>query len=390
MKKNQKIKSRKGALPAETVDVIVIGGGAMGSATAYELAKAGKSVRLFEQFTMGHDLGSSHGYSRIIRRAYYEHPDYVPLVDRAYELWRDLEIASGESLLKITGIVELGSPEGPLLKGSALSCKRYGIPHESLDADAVRARFPQFSIPDWMHGIWQKDAGILAVERCILSYRHEARKHGVKLHEEEEVLSVEAAAASVTVRTRQGVYRAEKAVVCAGAWAGRLLADLKLPLVVTRQAMGFFKPLERAPFEPGAFPLFLLELPGHNFYGFPFFGVDCVKVAHHHGGRIVTPDNVERAFNQEDELLLREFLQAYIPKAAGPLDFGKTCLYTSTPDMDFILDFHPRHKNIVIAAGFSGHGFKFSSVVGEIMAELAIEAKTRHPIERFRLGRFLK
>lgn len=372
-------------------DVIVIGGGAMGCATAYQLARRGHDVRLFEQFAIGHDLGSSHGYSRIIRRAYYEHPDYVPFVDRAYELWRELETVSGESLLKITGIVEIGSPEGPLLKGSALSCKQHQIPHERLDAMGVRRRFPQFAIPDWMGGIWQKDAGILAVERCILTYRQEAKKLGVKLHEGEEVLSLvdEAGDAGVRVRTRRRTYKAAKVVVCAGAWVARLLGDLDLPLTVTRQAMGFYKPLERAPFELGTFPLFLLELPGHNFYGFPFFGIDCVKVAHHHGGRIVTPENVDRSFNKEDDLLLREFLESYIPKAAGALQHGKICLYTSTPDMDFIMDVHPRFRNIGIAAGFSGHGFKFSSAVGEIMADLATTGKTPHKIERFRIGRFM-
>ena len=176
----------------------------------------------------------------------------------------------------------------------------------------------------------------------------------------------------------------------AGPWAGRLLAELKLPLVVTRQAMGFYQPQEREAFEIGRFPLFLMELPGHNFYGFPLFGVDCVKVAHHHGGRMVTPETVDRAFNADDDQLLRDFLQAYIPQAAGALRFGKICLYTSTPDMDFILDKHPRHANIAIAAGFSGHGFKFAPAVGEVMAELSMNGKTERQIRRFNIGRYYK
>ena len=372
----------------DSCDIIVIGGGAMGTATAFELARRGRAVRLFEQFSIGHELGSSHGYSRIIRRAYYEHPDYVPLVDRAYELWRELEVLSGENLLAITGIVEMGSPGGALIKGSLLSCKLHGIPHEQLDAAQIMARFPQFALPSWIHGVWQKDAGILAVERCILAFRLAARNAGVALHEEEEVLDFDASSNGVTVRTRKGTYRAAQAVVCAGSWAGRLLADLNLPLNVTRQPMGFFTPLQRELFELGKFPLFLIELPGKSFYGFPFFGVDCLKVARHGDGTSTTPQSVNRSFSPDDETELREFLDAHIPEAAGRLNFGKICLYTNTPDGDFILDFHPKHKNVLIAAGFSGHGFKFSSAVGEVLGELAVDGKTRHKIGRFGIGRF--
>ncbi len=368
-------------------DVIIIGGGAMGTATAYELAKRGRSVRLFEQYAIGHDLGSSHGYSRIIRRAYFEHPDYVPLVDRAYELWRELESKSGERLLAITGIVEMGAQDGELIKGSLLSCALHNIPHEELNAAQIMLRFPQFKLPQWMRGVWQKDAGILAVERCILTFRAAAKSAGVALHEEEEVLGFDATHSGVSVRTRKGTYAAGQAVVCGGSWSSRLLADLKLPLTVTRQPLGFFTPKKRGPFELGNFPLFLMELPGANFYGFPFFGVDCMKVAHHGGGEVTTPDTVRRNFDAADEAHLRDFLDQYIPDAAGPLSFGKICLYTNTPDSDFILDFHPRQKNVLIAAGFSGHGFKFASAIGEVMAELACDGKTRHKINRFEIAR---
>ncbi|MEI6231454.1 MAG: N-methyl-L-tryptophan oxidase [Planctomycetota bacterium] len=377
-------------MQALTSDVIVIGGGAMGTATVFELAKRGATVRLFEQFAIGHDLGSSHGYSRIIRRAYYEHPDYVPFVDRAYELWRELEKNVGERLLEITGIIEMGGPGSPLLKGSLASCTEHSIPHELLDAQQISARFPQFAVPSWMRGVWQKDAGILAVERCILAFRLAAKNAGAQLHEEEEVLTIEPHAGGVTVRTRKGSYSAAKAVVCAGSWAGKVLADLNLPLCVTRQALGFFTPKKRALFELGTFPLFLMELYGHSFYGFPFFGVDCMKVASHSHGKMVTPETVDRQFNSADEAELRDFLDAHIPDAAGRLNFGKICLYTNTPDGHFILDAHPNHPSILIAAGFSGHGFKFASVVGETMAELCSDGKTRHKISLFSLSRFSK
>ena len=244
-----------------------------------------------------------------------------------------------------------------------------------------------------MQGIWQKDAGILAVERCILTYRAQAKSLGALLHEEDEVLAIVPSKDGVEVRARSGAYSTARVVVCAGAWAGRLLADLKLPLIVARQPMGFYRPLDRELFERGRFPLFLMDVTGQggagtNFYGFPYFGLDCMKVAHHGGGEAVTPESVDRSFNSADDKLLRDFLLRYIPKAAGPLQLGKICLYTNTPDGDFILDRHPAHQKLIVAAGFSGHGFKFSSAIGEIMADLALNGATRHPIGRFKLARF--
>ena len=373
-----------------SAEVIVVGGGAMGSATAYELARRGVKTRLFEQYLMGHDLGSSHGYSRIIRRDYYEHPDYVPLVERAYELWRELEKKSGESLLTITGIMGMGVPGGEYLTGSALSCKLHKIPHERLTAKQIRKRFPQFKPPEHFEGVFQEDGGILAIERCILTYRSEARNLRALIHEDEAVLAIEPqrGGKSFRVRTRQGEYTAERVVICAGPWASRFLADLKLPLEVERQTLGFYTPRERAPFELGRMPVFFFDFGDSNYYGFPFFGVDCVKVARHHGGAIVNPETVDRTFTDADNQQLRTFLKKYMPGAAGTLRLGKVCLYTNTPDNDFILDRHPEYENMSIAAGFSGHGFKFASSVGEVMAELATKGKSRHAIGRFRIDRF--
>lgn len=379
-----------------SIDVAVIGGGAMGTSTAYQLARRGVDVHLFEQYVIGHDLGSSHGHSRIIRRAYFEHPDYVPLVERSYELWRQIEKESGESLLTITGIVEMGAPDSELIRGCLQSCEQYNIPHERLTAAQINKRFPQFTIPGSMEGIWQKDAGILAVERCILTQRLLARKRGATLHEEEEVLSLtppksrSGSGGKITIETRKGTYTCRKAVVCAGPWANRILADLKLPLEVERQTLGFYTPLDRAAFELGTFPLFLMETPQGSYYGFPFFGVDCMKIAQHHGGIVVKPESVDRNFTPADDKNLRDILKNYIPKAAGPMRFGKVCLYTNTPDSDFILDAHPTSNDIYIAAGFSGHGFKFASVVGEVMADFVQHGKTRHSIGRFKISRFLK
>jgi glycine/D-amino acid oxidase-like deaminating enzyme len=229
---------------AKSSDVIVIGGGAMGSAAAYELTKRGLKTRLIEQHFMGHDLGSSHGLSRIIRRDYYEHPDYVPLVDRSYALWRELEKVSGESLLTITGIIGIGTPGGAYLTGSALACKLHDIPYERLKAAEIRKRYP-FQVDDSQEGVFQKDGGILAIERCIATYRAEAKKLGAAVHEFEEVVAIEPerSGSPIRVRTRKDEYSTEKLVVCAGPWAGRLLKDLNLPLKVERQTLGFYTPL---------------------------------------------------------------------------------------------------------------------------------------------------
>ncbi len=386
MSKNQKSK------PGNSSEAVVIGGGAMGSATAFELVKRGVKTRLFEQYLMGHDLGSSHGYSRIIRRDYYEHPDYVPLVDRAYELWRELEAACGDQVLYITGILGIGVPGGEYLTGSALSCKRYKIPHERLTAKQIRKRFPQFNPPENFEGVYQKDGGILAIERCILAYRNETRKLGGLIHEDEEVLAIEPqrGGKSFRIRTRKGEYTTERVVICAGPWAERILKTLKLkvPLEVERQTLGFYTPLERAPFELGKMPVFFFDFGDSNYYGFPFFGIDCVKVARHHGGSVVNPETVERNFTDSDNEQLLRFLKSYMPKAAGTMRLGKVCLYTNTPDHDFILDKHPEYEGLSIASGFSGHGFKFASSVGEVMAELATKGKSRHGIGRFRIDRF--
>lgn len=369
-------------------DTLVLGGGAMGSATALQLARRGQKVGVLEQFSIGHELGSSNGYSRIIRRAYYEHPDYVPLVDRAYALWRELEKESGESLLTITGIVEMGSPAGPLVKGSLLSCEQHEIPHERLSAEAIRERHPQFTIPEWMEGVWQGDAGILAVERCVVTQARMARQHGATIIENAPVLGIQCEAEEgVVLETPRGSYSADNLVVCAGAWAGKLLADLNLPLVVTRQAQGFYKPKDPRAFELGTFPVWLAELPGHSYYGFPMFGVRAIKIAHHGGGDLAQADSLDRNFRADDDRLLRDFMKEYLPAANGELMFGKICMYTNTPDHDFIVDAHPVLPRVWMAAGFSGHGFKFAPAIGEALADLVIDGQTKLPIGRFSLGR---
>ncbi len=370
------------------LDVIVIGGGGMGTAAAFHLARRGARTLLLEQFTIGHSRGASHGESRIIRLAYFEHPDYVPLVQEAYRLWREVEEESGLALLTRTGGLELGAPESTLVRGNLASATRHSLAHEVLDAAEIRRRFPPFHARDGTIGVFQPDSGILAVERCVETHATLARRHGAQVHEAEEVRAVQPDGEGVRVETSRGRYFAQRAVVAAGPWAGQLLADLGLPLTVARQPVCFFAPEHPERFEPSRFPIFIWEIPGHFYYGFPTFGRPAVKIAHHGGGERTTADSVDRSIRPEDEALLRLFLDEYLPDAAGPRVDGSVCLYTNTPDSDFIIDRLPGAPQVAIAAGFSGHGFKFATVVGKILADLAIDGRTSRSIGRFRVGRF--
>ncbi|MBI3844189.1 MAG: N-methyl-L-tryptophan oxidase [Planctomycetes bacterium] len=371
-----------------TWDAIVVGGGGMGSAAAYHLAKRGARTLVLEQFAIAHDRGASHGESRIIRLAYFEHPDYVPLVREAYALWREVEAESGVSLLTRTGGLELGPPEGALVRGNLESARRHKLEHEVLEADAIRWRFPAFHPADGTIGVYQPDSGILAVERCVRTHADLARRHGATIHEEETVRSITPTGDGVRVETNRGSYLADRAVVTAGPWAGKMLADLGLPLVVARQPVGFFEAKQPDLFALDRFPIFIWETPGHFYYGFPMFGRPLVKIAHHGGGDRTTADTVDRTIRPSDEKLLRDFIEPCLPDAAGPMRDGSVCLYTNTPDQDFVIDLHPRAPQIAIAAGFCGHGFKFAAVVGAILADLALTGRTTRPITRFSANRF--
>ncbi|MGH2709131.1 MAG: N-methyl-L-tryptophan oxidase, partial [Actinomycetota bacterium] len=330
-----------------------------------------------------------HGLTRIIRLAYWEHPTYVALLRRAYELWRELEVRSGERLLHITGSVDAGPPGGAIFEGALKSSELHSLPHEVMDGGELHRRFPGYRLPRETQCLYQPDGGFLLPERCNVAHVAQAQAHAAEVHCREPVLSWGAEGGRTWVRTTRGRYEAGRLVICAGAWASKLVPELRGLAVPERQVLAWLQPARPEYFQVGAFPVFNLEVEEGRYYGFPSFLVPGFKFGkYHHRGEVVDPDAVNREPQLEDEELLRGFARRYFPDGAGPTLMLKTCLFTNSPDRHFILDRHPDQPEVVIAAGFSGHGYKFCSVIGEVMADLAQGGQTRHDIEFFRLKRF--
>jgi sarcosine oxidase len=372
--------------PSTAVDVAVVGLGAMGSAALLHLSRRGLRAIGIEQFEPGHDRGSSHGETRIIRLGYFEHPSYVPLVRSALALWRALEHDSGRSLLHVTGIIEIGPPGGTLVTGTLRSARTHGLAHEVLDAASVMRRFPAFRLPPDFVGVLQPEAGILAPESAVEAQIALARAAGADVRTNERVHTIEPASASVRIVTDRAVIEARQAVVAAGPWLPRLLPGLPVPLRVTRQVVGWFAPADPAIFARERCPIFMIERADGIFYGLPRGPKPGIKFAkHHHADEAVDPTAPTRPMDESDEGLLREALAAHVPSANGALLASQTCLYTMSPDGDFILDRLPGVPAIIVASPCSGHGFKFAPVIGEILADLVTAGATRHDISRFRL-----
>jgi sarcosine oxidase len=371
-------------------DAIVIGVGGMGSATVFELARRGLRVLGLERYDIPHSMGSSHGINRIIRLAYSEHPAYVPLLKRSYERWRDLEARCGERLLIVTGSIDAGAADSRTFKGSKASCELHHLPHEVFeDGTALRWRFPGYRLPAGMLALYQPDGGFVLCERAIVNYVEAAHGLGAEIHAREPVISWEAGDAIVSVRTAMATYTAPRLVLTAGSWTGMMLPALAPLTRPERQVLLWAQPHEPAYFAPSVFPVFNLQAPEGHFYGFPIYGVPGFKIGrYHHRGEQVDPDNMDLECHPEDEAVIRDGLRRYFPDADGPTMAMKTCLFTNSPDEHFILDRHPVSPRVTIAAGFSGHGFKFCSVVGEIMADLSLDGETRWDLALFRLSRF--
>lgn len=372
-------------------DAIVIGLGAMGSATLYHLARRGRRVLGIEQFSQGHELGSSHGDSRIIREQYFEHPLYVPLVQRAYDLWRELAEESGRALMTLGGGLMIGPRHGMVVAGTLRSAKEYKLPHEVLSPSEVHARFPAFELADDLIAVVDPRAGYLYPEACTSAHLTGARQRGAEAHFEEPVTGWTADGDGVRIETTNGDYMAEHLLISAGGWTKELVKDLNLPLTVERQVAFWLEPDERSvSYDWREFPIFAHEFtPGILCYGFPRFPRG-VKASIMHAGELSEfPAEVKRSVGDDESEPLRAALRPVLPGLAkAPVLATSVCLFTNTPDHDFIVDFHPRHPQVLISSPCSGHGFKFASALGEIHADLLDTGSTHLDISAFRLDRF--
>lgn len=356
-------------------DVIVIGLGGMGSAAAYRLAQRGKKVLGLEKFTPVHTQGSSHGGSRITRQAYFEDPAYVPLLLRAHEMWDQIEQDSGEKIFHRVGGIMVGAPDSRTVAGSLRSAQEWGLPHEMLDARGIRERFPTMDPKPDDIALFEAGAGYVVPEASVGAHLQLAEKAGAELRFSEPVITWEEG----RVVTAQGVYEAEHVVVCPGAWAPQLLASLQVPFEIERQVQYFFRPA-------GNFvdhPVYIWELEeARQFYGFPSVDGE-VKVAFFRGGQICTPETIDRTVHRREVDVMRDFVKQRMPLLPRTFLRAVTCMYTNTADEHFVIARHPAFERVVVACGFSGHGFKFVPVVGEILADLVVDGATRHPIALF-------
>ena len=356
-------------------DVIILGLGGMGSAAAAHLAQRGKRVLGLDQFSPPHDKGSSHGKNRVIRQAYYEDPSYVPLLLRASELWREL----GPGLLTITGGLMIGRPESEVVAGSLRSARQHGLPHELLDAEQIRRRFPQFTPSNEMVALFEKNAGFVRPEAAVQAHLDRAARLGATLRFDEKVAGFDGA----KVTTTRGTYEAGQLVITAGSWVTDFV---KLPVTVERQVQFWFEPTA----DMDELPIWIWETDdGSHPYGLPAMeGAVKVALHDHNQDRACTADTIDRTVHEREVEAMRACLRDRIPGLPGRLVEAKTCLYTSTADGHFILDRHPSHANVLIVSPCSGHGFKFTPVIGELVADLVCDGRTRYDIDLFSLRRF--
>lgn len=370
-------------------DTIIIGLGGMGSATAWHLARRGQRVLGLEQYLFAHDRGSSHGESRIIRQAYFEHPDYVPLLKRSYQYWEQLDDETGLEIINLCGMFIAGCPDDLVVSGTRRAATEHHLPLESVSASDALERFPGLRAAPDMDILHDPLGGYLRVENCVDSHIASARNKGADVRQNEEVLSWQRDGEGVRVTTVKGEYTASNLVISAGPWAGALLRELELPLSPHRVAMAWFQPETAIHDTDRGAPVFGIQTAEGFFYGFPCIGRDGVKVALHQPGAFLSdPNEVDRAVTQEDVAPIQAFAARHLVDLELDPWIGKTCIYTMTPDEHFIVDRHPHHENVFIAAGFSGHGFKFTPVIGAILADYCTTGKTEEPAEFLGLGRF--
>lgn len=372
-----------------TYDAIVLGTGGIGSAALYELARRGVRVAGVDRFHPPHDRGSTHGQTRVIRQAYFEHSNYVPLLTESYRLWHALEQQVGHRLYHQVGLVEVGPPDGIVVPGVIQAATEHHLPVERLTAAEVTGRWPGFRVPGNLHAVFEPHAGYLLVEDCVRAHLEEAQAAGAKLLTETEVQSWKANDQEVRLITNRGELVASRLIIAAGAWASSLLADLNVNLEVRRKSLFWFHSDGPQYDVSSGLPVFLFELPAGVFYGFPKLDERGVKVAEHTGGcAIKDPLTVDRSIDPNEQQRVSDFLAAQLPRVSDRVAGHSACLYTMSPDEHFIVDRHPDHPNVVFAAGLSGHGFKFAPVLGAALGDLALNDKSKLPISFLSLSRF--
>jgi sarcosine oxidase len=371
-------------------DTIVMGLGGAGSSAAYHITRAGGRVLGLEQFAPGHDQGSSHGKTRIYRTAYAEGAIYVPLVRRAQELWNELQSSTRRPIIRPTGGLYIGPSTSAMIAGARRSAAEFSLPHEVLTSEEVRHRFPQFRLSDSEIALWDPGAGAVFPENCMSSYCELARKHGAELRYNEPVTNWSASPDSVEVRTSSGQYRARSLVVTAGSWAPSVLSELRLPLRIERQLVCWFPPRDPALVAPGRMPVFIWDQGGdRDKYGLPDFG-DGVKVGSWGGTVIPNPESADRTLHENESGQAREFVERYLMGVVPQEREWTSCLYTMSPDRHFLIGRHPQHANVAVISACSGHGFKFTSVLGEIASRLATGEETGFDLSAFDPGRFAR
>lgn len=376
---------------SDNYDAIVVGLGAMGSATLFHLAQRGLRVIGLEQFSAGHALGSSHGDSRIIRETYFEHPLYVPLVQRAHDLWRELERSSGKSLMKITGGLMIGSPDGMVVAGTLRSAHEHDLPHEVLTPAVVQGKFPAFRLAPDLVAVLDPRAGYLDPEACNAAHLEGARAAGAEARFDEVFVEWRPDGRGVRVTTTSHTYYAQHLVLTGGAWNGALTRELRLPLSIERQSVFWFEPNERTElYDAVRFPIYAYEFKqGTICYGFPRLTRGVKASVMHDGEKVSDPESVDRNVHDAEVEPLRAALRAILPSLAdAPVRETAVCLFTNTPDHDFLIDFHPRHPQVLVSSPCSGHGFKFASAIGELQAELVTTGKSRFDLSPFRIDRW--
>jgi sarcosine oxidase len=370
-------------------DAVVLGLGGMGSAVAAHAAARGMRVLGLERFGPAHARGSSHGETRIIRQAYFESPDYVPMLRRTYALWDELAVRTSTTLRAQTGGLFVGRPETPVVAGTIASARRWRLAHEIYDARELRARWPAVTPRDDEIGVYEAVAGAVFPEACVRAHLRDAEAHGAELRFDTEAAGWDAGDRGVQVTLAGGArVDAARIAICAGPWFAKIAPDLEIPLRVERNVQFYFAPQDAAAVSPERLPIWCCERPGQRmFYGFPDFGGGA-KVAHHGSGVFTDPDALERSVREDEIAVAHDALASFVPAAAGTFLRAAPCMYTLTPDEHFVIGAHPRHPNVVLAGGFSGHGYKFTPVVGEIVAALLAGDDPGFTLELFSPVRF--